>query len=772
MAVAAQCASTINAFPYSEGFENSAAWTSGGTGNDWAWGSPTKPVINGAGGGSKAWCVGGLTGSFYAFGEQSWLQSPCFDFTALPYPYISFKIFWECERTYDGLGFQYSTDGGITWGNVGTANEPDDCYTQNWFNTTSITNLNLASPKAGWSGRIGPTQGSCAGGQGSGGWVTASHCLSFLAGEPEVRFRFIFGAGTTCNNYDGVAVDDVYIGPTPLGSISVTHTCFADSMAVTGVLSCAESLLWDFDDPASGASNTSTSETPVHVFSAPGVYNVTLTLEFACHAPHVMTLPKHVLDLEVLTTDPSCDDDDGTLEAVVSNAQGPLSYTWTPGGYNTALVTGLSAGTYVLSVNDGAPCPSGATVTLNPPSSAPAASSNSTSVTCNGLSDGSATITVTGGTPGYGYSWSPAGGSSETASNLGAGTYVCTVTDANGCSATIDVVITEPAAIMLDTQDDAALCLGDGITLQATASGGTPGYTYVWSPDGPDVSPTATTVFTVIATDANGCTSPGAQVQVSIGSVATPSFTVADTMGCSPHCATFLADNASGTLSWEFGDGTPAGSGSEITHCFTNGGVYDVTLSVTSDEGCSGTWTLPEAVDVIQSPTAAFITSPPVTTIKEPLIRFINQSSNADSVIWNFGDGIDTTAWSFDSEYTYAAVGCYAVHLIALNDEGCSSTADYLLCVEDEFAAYVPNAFTPNDDGFNDDWGIVTTVGFPRDFELTVFDRWGRELFVAADKTDRWDGAGLPNGVYPWRLRLRDTAGTIQERVGHVTLVR
>src|SRR3569832_795249 len=85
----AQCGSPINSFPYTEGFEASnGGWTSGGFGNDWQWGTPLKPVINAAGGGNKCWLIGGLTGSSYTNGEASWLQSPCFDFSSLQYPFI------------------------------------------------------------------------------------------------------------------------------------------------------------------------------------------------------------------------------------------------------------------------------------------------------------------------------------------------------------------------------------------------------------------------------------------------------------------------------------------------------------------------------------------------------------------------------------------------------------------------------------------------------------------------------------------------------------
>ncbi|MBK8580464.1 MAG: hypothetical protein IPL86_01080 [Flavobacteriales bacterium] len=118
-----QCGTFITAFPSSEGFENAAVWVSGGTANDWAWGVPAHPNINTAGGGLKAWCVGGLSGTFYNNNERSWLESPCFDFSSLNTPRISFKIYWEVERQYDGMILQYSTDGGTTYNNVGAFGE-------------------------------------------------------------------------------------------------------------------------------------------------------------------------------------------------------------------------------------------------------------------------------------------------------------------------------------------------------------------------------------------------------------------------------------------------------------------------------------------------------------------------------------------------------------------------------------------------------------------------------------------------------------------------
>lgn len=771
-----QCPVTLSSFPYVEGFEGGPSWIAGGTSSDWAWGAPTKPVINSAGGGNNAWVVGGITGSFYNYGEQSWLEGPCFDFSALPFPYVSFRIFWECERTYDGLGFQYSLDQGLTWSNVGSVNDPPSCFNQNWFNTANINNLNLANPKQGWSGRIGTTQGSCAGGQGSAAWVTASHCLDFLAGEPSVKFRFIFGAGTTCNSYDGIAIDDVYIGEAPDEPTAIQFECFSNELEIEDVQTCSSQWLWDFGDPASGAGNTSDLLAPSHLFSAPGTYTVTFTRFFDCRSPQVTTIDVTILGLEVNATQPTCAGGDGALEAMVTNATGPLSFLWNPVGSNASSISWLDAGTYILNVTGGAgTCPTGAIVTLDPPPAAPVVSASATAASCSGFSDGAATASVSAGTAPYTFAWSPSGGSNATAAGLIAGTYTCTVTDANGCNASASTTVMEPPPLIIAADDTMSICLGDSITLSADASGGTPGYAYAWSPDGPQVSPLVSTAYTVIATDANGCASAPAVTQVEVGDAGTPTFTVIDTLGCTPHCASFIADADIGEFTWELGDGTVITDGPSIRHCYSSGGVFDVRLTRADASGCSGSWTFAEAVHAIQSPTAAFNAVPPVTTVKEPLIQFINNSMGADSVLWSFGDPSDSTSASYDAAFAYTAVGCYPVQLLVTSAEGCSSTTALEVCVEDEFGVYIPNAFTPNGDGYNDLWGAITTVGRPREFELVVFDRWGGELYRADEKQAFWDGTAngqVPQGVYPWMLRMRDTEGKVQQRTGHVTLLR
>jgi len=369
----AQCVTPIATFPYQEDFEVSpGGWTSGGNGDDWAWGMPNKPTVNTAGSGLNCWVTGGLTGSFYGLGQRSFVESPCFDFTQLPHPYIHFKIWWESERQYDGASFQYSLDNGASWLNVGSSNDPANCLNDYWFNDASITNLStLANPRHGWAGSIMPTSGSCLGGNGSGGWVIAKHCMTELAGKPNVRFRFVFGAGTTCNDYDGVAFDDILIENAPAIAANFSSICTGNNAYTFTDLSdnCPDTWRWDFGDPASGASNVSPLQNPIHTFSGPGMYMVSLQASSNCSGASTVTFPIEVLGLNTSSIAPSCvGGKDGTASAEIASASGSPTYEWStvpPQIGPTA--THLTAGTYTVSVSGVGICPVSTTVTVADP---------------------------------------------------------------------------------------------------------------------------------------------------------------------------------------------------------------------------------------------------------------------------------------------------------------------------------------------------------------------------------------------------------------------
>jgi len=209
---------------------------------------------------------------------------------------------------------------------------------------------------------------------------------------------------------------------------------------------------------------------------------------------------------------------DGSVSATVTGGVGPYSYAWSTGA-TSSTVTGLGPGSYSVTVTDAAGCAASGSVTLTEPSVVSLSTISSSyacgyGVSCFGALDGSATASVSGGCAPYNYSWS-SGASTATATGLGAGTYSVTVSDANGCTVSGSVTITSPTPLLADAGPTAIVYVGYGpsacATLNASASGGCPPYSYSWSTGATTAStlvcPTAPTTYTVTITDANGCSS-------------------------------------------------------------------------------------------------------------------------------------------------------------------------------------------------------------------------------------------------------------------------
>ena len=208
-------------------------------------------------------------------------------------------------------------------------------------------------------------------------------------------------------------------------------------------------------------------------------------------------------------TDVLCNGDaTGTATVAVTNGVLPLTYSWSPSGGTTDTATGLTAGTYTVTVTDAINRSETATVTLTEPS---AIVSNliSTGITCNGANDGSITIAPGGGVAPYTVLWST-NDTGMSISGLTPGTYSVTIFDNNGCSITEDVIISEPAVLAATgSHTDVTLYNGTDGSATVTPSGGTAPYTYAWSPSG-GTAATASNLtagtYTVLVTDANGCT--------------------------------------------------------------------------------------------------------------------------------------------------------------------------------------------------------------------------------------------------------------------------
>jgi len=216
----------------------------------------------------------------------------------------------------------------------------------------------------------------------------------------------------------------------------------------------------------------------------------------------------------------------GTASVTASGGTPGYTYLWSFNNRTTTSITGLSAGTYTVTVTDNCTTPGTATCsfTVTQPA-ALSATCGGTNITCNGLSTGSATVTASGGTSPYAYLWSN-GRTTSTNTALSVGTYSVTVTDSHSCSATCSRTLTQPAALTVTLGSNSPVCLGNStnyssvtINLTSNTSGGSGPYTYAWTGpssftstaqnpviNGP-IAATRQGTYTVTVTDANSCTS-------------------------------------------------------------------------------------------------------------------------------------------------------------------------------------------------------------------------------------------------------------------------
>ena len=228
-----------------------------------------------------------------------------------------------------------------------------------------------------------------------------------------------------------------------------------------------------------------------------------------------------------------------------------------------------------------------------------------------------------------------------------------------------------------------------------------------------------------------------------------------------------------------FGDGESSFQPGSVDYQYANAGCYDVTLTVTNQAGCSLSATQTDMVCVLENPIANFVAVDDTMSIAYPVFQFENYSLNAYTYLWLFGDGTTSVTTSPIHEYI-GAPNDYVVTLIASNAAGCVDTMMYTVTVFEDLLFYVPNSFTPNNDGTNDEFNPVLTAGYEKGtYTLYVFDRWGEIIFESNNPAVGWDGSFALNGalcqdgVYTWKITF-GILQTEEEKIyhGHITLIR
>jgi len=323
----------------------------------------------------------------------------------------------------------------------------------------------------------------------------------------------------------------------------------------------------------------------------PGNYTVTVN-DGSCTAMASSTITNiGGITLQTTSVNEMCGQANGSATVTASGGVGAYTYQWsTIPLQTTTTATNLSAGTYYVTVSDGT-CSNTDTVIIQNIATLNASISNIVNEDC-GMSDGSATVTVNGGTQPITYQWnsSPAQ-TTATASNLPAGIYTVTVNDANGCSVSLNAVIVVVNYPVASVNTIMAHCDQPDGSASATVSGGTGNYTYLWNTGETtaSISGLSPGVYTVTVDDGHCDTI----VSVNIANTSGP------TADFTYHPNPITIDNAQITFSsttenatsweWNFGDGTGSGYGESIFHQYYVVGTYIVSLIVTDSYGCNDT---------------------------------------------------------------------------------------------------------------------------------------------------------------------------------------
>ena len=535
----------------------------------------------------------------------------------------------------------------------------------------------------------------------------------------------------------------ITVHASPTSSISgVNPKCYGSSNGTATVTAsggtAAYHYVWNNGQTAATATNL-----------APGTYTVTITDANSCSTTATKTLTQPTaLSASTTTTNATCGQPNGSIVATVSGGTTGYSYHWSNGA-TTATASNLAGASYVLTVTDANSCSTTVSATITSSGTLSLVTS-ATNATCYGNTNGSATATVTGSTGNVTYTWSN-GATTSSIQNVPAATYVVTITDGSGCSATSSKAVTQPSAITVSVNAVAAGC-GNAANGSASISvtGGNSGYHYSWSNGNSTSSLTGLTAgsYHLTVTDANNCsTTAVAVIATANAPVVSLSATNATCYGDNNGSA--LANISSGTApySYVWNNGATTSSLSNLA-----AGTYN--LTVTDANHCT-------------SSTNVTVSQPSEIQITTNVANATGTLSNGSASVTNLANGTApyTYIWSTGATtqiINNLSAGYYTVTVTDYH--GCVQTATVLVNVTTgigNIANAINFSIYPNPartqvlvslDAFNG----TTTLSLKNILGQTMISQT-----VTAQQTEL-DLSSLANGVYLIEVREGDKAAVKQ----------
>ena len=566
--------------------------------------------------------------------------------------------------------------------------------------------------------------------------------------------------------------DTLTVLPPPVINFTFTDECVFDTVQFTNQTQDANlsqvTYQWIFGD---GSPNDSTLNTQ-HDYLIPGTYSVSLIatnigscLDTLIQSITIFPLP-NVFAGNDTTICPNFN--------IPLNATGALSYVWETGTSNGSNYVPQTTQTITVLGTDANGCKNSDSliVSLHPAAIVDAGPDISE---CNGTS-----VTISGsGVSSYTWNNGLVDGQAFTPPT-GVVTYTVTGTDINGCIDTDQMILTTWANPIVTAGSDQSICEGSPTTVSASGA-----VTYVWTPlvqNATPFTPITNGLYSVIGTDQNGCIGAD-DLNLSIEPAAYPSFSAPILEGCNPFTVN-LTNTSTGTpyasAIWNMGNGSIINSSGPLTYTYNSAGCFDVELTLTTALGCIWDTTMINYFCDWPLPIADFYALPSILTDLDNTSTMINQSIGASSYLWEFGDdsGIFTEEEPVHAFPTTNSAN-YVVTLIAVTDYGCTDTTTRIVILNETQIIYVPNAFTPDGNEYNQNWLPIITADFdPYEYDCFIFDRWGELIWENHNHLVGWDGRrpngqAIEDGVYIWRIILKSPYKDDRKAyTGHVTLLR
>ncbi|HBX53334.1 MAG TPA: hypothetical protein DEH02_19930 [Bacteroidales bacterium] len=617
--------------------------------------------------------------------------------------------------------------------------------------------------------------GGCGGGGGTS-WPNGINGNGQIPGNstyPGFSTNYAFGGAASSggSGFDGKNgyVLITYNVVQPTASFTNTTVCLGNNTDFSNLSSCINgtilSYYWNFGD-----GTTSTALNPSHQFSAPGTYNVTLTINTTGPCSDDITQEVVVYPLPVITTtqfNSLCwHSNDGWVHAAVTGGTPGYTYQWNTSANNTSdsllnlFSSAVFGGPYILIVSDAHYCTKTASVTITEPPLLTGTPSQ-TNVSCFNGSNGTAGVIAGGGTPPYFYYWNTIPTSTNpSVENLPAGNLSITVTDSHNCDTINDLIITEPLPVLITGDTSYIICSGESVQFSSSATGGTPPYSYyvnTFEQNIPyTVQPLVSSNYNISATDSRGCTSGKIFISVEVNSH--PTAEAGENQRICVGEGVIL--EATGGENYLWNNNISQG----LVFYPQETEIYTVT--VTNSNGCSSTDSVWVFVDELPVVNAGFDT---IILVGEQAQL---QAVGGQQYLWYPAEGLSSTTIANPIASPKETIE-YIVE--SINNNGCKNSDTVIVYVEDKDIVFVPNGFSPNNDGRND---VLKVQGFGiKDVRLTIYDRWGVRVFETESLDDGWDGTyqgkQLNTAVFVYNLWIHFYRNERQYyEKGNITLVR